>query len=656
MYKTLSSKILYVVPLIFLIIILSRITYSYYDIKVQSYDFAKSEAEVLNSYVMANRNYYQNLYINHTIDLNEKTVVGLPAYAARTISEEFSADNPFKIHIQTVSDRARNPVNAAGKDELKAIEYFRKNIDETDYFSDENSEFYQYANVLKIDKKCLTCHGDKKDAPLFIQKKYDNSYNYKIGDVRGIMSIQIPKETLNKHFYRYFFYSVLYDLLLFSILFFAIYQLIKYSKRTNTFLESEVLTKTKELKKTLITDTLTLLPNRLQLIEELKSSQKNKLKYLALLNIDNFKDINDFYGHNIGDEILKYISSSIQNISKDEENELYKLPSDEYAIYSTKCTSQNEFVEKVHHIIMTIQQEAYLIKDHAIFVTFSCGIASDEEDLLTKADMALQSSKKDQKNLTIYDSSLDLTTKIQENIKGIELLKDAIKNDRFTPFYQPIYNLKTESIEKYEVLARIIDVNNNIIAPYYFLNIALKSKLYPNITQAMIEKSFKFFKDKNFEFSINISINDIVNPKTNDFIIQKLTEFPNPKKIVFEILESEKAGNYQELKKFIDQVKVFGCKIAIDDFGSGYSNFSHILELNIDYLKIDASLVKYITTDINSKKITQTIITFASQLEIKTIAEFVEDQEALDLLNEMGVDFIQGYKIGKPEPTLVDSK
>ena len=124
--------------------------------------------------------------------------------------------------------------------------------------------------------------------------------------------------------------------------------------------------------------------------------------------------------------------------------------------------------------------------------------------------------------------------------------------------------------------------------------------------------------------------------------------------MVFEILESEEINDYLEIQQFIQEVKLLGCKIALDDFGSGYSNFSHVLELNVDYLKIDASLIKNITTNENSKKIIQTIIIFASNLGLQTIAEYVEDEASFNLLKEMGIDFIQGYYIGKPKEDLAD--
>ena len=159
MFKIFNSKILYIIPFIFLIFIIFRISYSYNDIKTQEFNFAKTEAEVLNSYVMANRNYYQKLFINDTIHLNANTVVALPAYSSRLISKTFSLNNPFQINIQSVSDRARNPINAADIDEIKAINFFKKNKNKIEYFSDDNSKYYQYANVLRIEQKCLKCHG-----------------------------------------------------------------------------------------------------------------------------------------------------------------------------------------------------------------------------------------------------------------------------------------------------------------------------------------------------------------------------------------------------------------------------------------------------------------------------------------------------------------
>jgi len=652
MNKIFSSRVLYIIPIVFLAVILFRIAHNYQNTKEEAYNFAKKEAEVLNSHAMAHRNYYQKLFISKVLQLKEDTLAALPAYASRPISETFSNDNPLNIGIHTVSDRARNSKNNANADELKAINFFKTNPNETKYFSDENSEFFQYASALRIEPVCLKCHGKKEDAPQFIQDKYPNAYDYKIGDIRGIMSIVIPKKMVNEYFFKHLSHAIIYDLLLFISLFIATFFLIKKSKTINDYLELEIKSKTKELKDSLIIDRLTHLPNRLKLLEDVELNDESPHRHLAILNIDRFKEINDFYGHKTGDEILKQTTSIIKKVCKCENGTIYKLPGDEYAIFTTEDMSTNQFYVNLNKTIASIQEKKYEINNNIIFITISCGVASNRDLIITKADMALQLSKNDKRSIITYDDSLDTTETINRNNQGIALLKDAIEKDKITPYFQPIYSVKTKKIEKYESLARIVQNAGKVITPFEFLDIAIKSKLYPSITRNIIRKSFDFFKDKSYEFSINISINDVLNSNTVDFILKSLEDFEKPQKVVFEILESDKIGNYEELKEFISKVKNFGCKIAIDDFGSGYSNFSHILELDVDYIKIDASLVKKVATDQNAKKITKTIIKFAHSLEIETIAEYVEDKKSLTILEEMGVDFIQGYYIGKPDSGL----
>ncbi|WP_457748686.1 EAL domain-containing protein [Sulfurimonas sp.] len=649
-----NSKSLYIIPVVFLIVLLFRILYSYHETQVQVYNFVKKEAQVLNAHAMAHRNYYQKLFLNKTIQLNEKTLPALPAYSSYAISKTFSNNNILNIKIQTVSDRARNPKNKADKSELQAIRFFKNNPKATEYFSDKENEYFQYASALKIEKRCLKCHAEKEKAPLFIQKKYNEAYGYKLGELRGIMSIKIPKDKVNSYFIPQFFYSVFYDFLLLVVLFIIIYMIIKKSKKINAFLEQKIQYKTNELKTTLITDRLTRLPNRLKLIEDLQNKDKYPSKYLALINIDNFKSINDFYGHKTGDKLLKQIAQTIHKQCTGTGTMLYKMPSDEYAIFSVATIKEKDFIKNIYRLINIIQETAYLTDDvNTLYITLSCGIAVNEDDIITKADMALQVAKNDKKNVIRYDDSIDTSKQVNKNIQCITLLKNAIHNDYIQPYFQPIYNIKTKKIEKYEALVRIVLANGEIITPNSFLEISIKSKLYPNITKIMIEKSFAFFQDKSYEFSINLSINDIFNKKTVAFIMQQLEMFPQPQRVVFEILESDKIGDYLDVKSFIKDVKKLGCKIALDDFGSGYSNFSHVLELNVDYLKIDASLVKDIRTNENSKKITQTIIAFAKNIGLKTIAEYVEDEESFIILEEMDIDFIQGYYIGKPAKNLL---
>ena len=654
MEKYLNRKILYIIPIIFLLVLLFRVYYSYNDTQKQMQEFAQKEAQVLKAHALAHRYYYQDLYFNKTIPLNEETLKGLPAYSSHFINETFSKDNPFNISLQTVSDRARDPKNQADRSELKAIEYFKEHPKEQEYFTSDNPEYYQYAKALKIEQRCLKCHADKEEAPLFIQKKYDKAYGYKLGELRGILSIKIPKDKLNDYFLQHFTYSVIYDTIAFIVLFIIIYIIAQKSKEINSFLREAVRLQTKKLKDSLISERLTGLPNRLQFLEDIRNSKGQKSRHLALINIDNFKDINDFYGHKIGDELLVALAKKIDEFCHDEHSTVYKLPSDEYAVFTAWDVEASVFQQRIANLLKAIQKSEYIIQGNTVFITVSCGIASNEENLIIKADMALQVAKSSKTDLVVYDHLIDTTESVNKNIRGIALLKDAIAKDEITPYFQPIYNLHTKKVEKYEALVRIISENGDVIPPYSFLDIAAKSKLYHHITYTMIDKTFEFFKNKKmFEFSINLSIEDILNEKTVEYILQKLATYSEPQRVVFEILESHEIENYEYVKEFIQKIKKYNSKIAIDDFGSGYSNFSHVLELNVDYLKIDASLIKNITTDENAKKITQTIVNFAKNIGLETIAEFVEDEESLNLLNELGVDFIQGYYIGKPSPLLL---
>jgi len=648
-----NSKILRIIPIVFLIFGTIKVIYTYFESKERESDFARKNAEVLNSYAIENRLYYQHLFFDGTLELSEKTLPALPAFSSHIISNNFSKNNPLNISVKTVSDRARNSENQADSNELKAIEFFKKNPNQKSYFNNENPELYQYATVLKVENACLKCHGEKENAPLYIQNSYANAYDYKLGEVRGVISIQIPSKNLNSYFFKNFFRSVAYDFILAILLFLGVSFIIRESKKINIALEEKVKEKTNELKNSFLYDRLTKLPNRLKLMEDIEQNKDLVHSHLALINIDSFKDVNDLYGYEVGDQLLVLVSKQVRGFCKDS-NIVYKLPNDEFAIFTTSNVSSDEFFKTVHELMEKINEIKFNIAEQSIAISFSCGIASNKASVLVKANTALQIAKKHSRDIVVYENSLNVKEQIVKNASALLLLKNAIKLNQITPYYQPIYNIKTKKIDKYEALARIVTEKGEVIAPFIFLNTAIKSKLYPEITIAMISKSFEFFEDKDFEFSINLSIIDIQNHDTMKFVLNKVQNFKDPSKVVFEILESDKIENYQEIKNFIKDVKKHGCKVAIDDFGSGYSNFSHIFELNVDYIKIDSSLVKFVTTDENSRIIVKTIINFASNLGLKTIAEYVEDKDSLDLLEKMGVDFVQGYYIGKPSAKLIE--
>jgi EAL domain-containing protein (putative c-di-GMP-specific phosphodiesterase class I) len=248
------------------------------------------------------------------------------------------------------------------------------------------------------------------------------------------------------------------------------------------------------------------------------------------------------------------------------------------------------------------------------------------------------------------DSSIVASKEAKENLEMIKTVKIALDNFNIVSYFQPIINNKTKEIEKYESLVRLIDEHGNILSPFHFLNVSKKGNYYSKITQRVLENSFKILHTINTKLSINISVKDIEKEQTRVQIFTLLEEYKeDAHRIIFELLEDENVEDFNIIKDFIHAVKAKGVQIAIDDFGAGYSNFERILEFDPDIVKIDGSLVKNIATDLFSRNIVETIVSFAKKQNIETIAEYVENETIFNILNEIGVDYSQGYYFGKPE-------
>ena len=401
------------------------------------------------------------------------------------------------------------------------------------------------------------------------------------------------------------------------------------------------------------TDNLTSLPNRNALIRDIN---RQRFYALILLNIDNFKEINDFYGHAIGDETLLALTNSIEEAIAYLPMQLYKMPSDEYAITLSEAMSSSELESARLSIIQHLQSQYYDLHGASIYVTLTMGMdialrgKNKANDLLVNADMALKSAKKRHLSYQLYDETMQIKQEYQHNILWNKKLKEAIENKKVCLHYQPIFDSKSRDIVEYEALIRMIDNNGAIITPGYFLPAARQSRLYPFISKFVINEVFNMLETTLHHYSLNLSVDDIIDIPTKEFLIQKLQSSPHTDRLIFELLESEGIENYQEVSAFISEVKQFGSRIAIDDFGTGYSNFAHILRLDVDILKIDGSLIRNIDTDTNAQTILIAVTEFSKHLGLKTIAEFVHSEAVYLKCKELGVDYLQGYYLGEPKP------
>ena len=406
-------------------------------------------------------------------------------------------------------------------------------------------------------------------------------------------------------------------------------------------------------------DSLTSLPNKNALIEDL---DQMKPATLILINIDAFKDINDFYGLTAGDSLIKQVAKRLSSIPTIPPHALYHFYVDKFALLIHQELSDQEIQNCVKEIENFLQKHTfYASMNQNILFTLSFGISATEDKennnqaLIPQATLALSATKTHSHNWVIYKPSLKQKNHYEDNIYWVKKLKLAIQEERIEPYFQPIVNQKTNKIISHEALMRLVEKNGVAIAPYLFLDISKKAKLYTTLTAIMIEKTFATFQDTNSHFSINFSYEDMQDSEILELLSKKLSKGNIGKRFTAEILESESIGNYDIVKNFINTIKTYGAKVAIDDFGSGYSNFERLFNLDIDFIKIDGSIIKDIDENKQLKIIVETIVSFAKKSNIKVIAEHTHSQEIVDILKDMGIKRMQGYYFAKPNAVPVKS-
>ena len=419
----------------------------------------------------------------------------------------------------------------------------------------------------------------------------------------------------------------------------------------NTHLETRIQEDTELIHRQAYYDSLTGLPNRLKLINNLNDYRDYNL---LLLNIDEFNLVNDFYGHHVGDNVLKHIATELNVFASREDAIAFKLPADEFALilqstYSTK--ELEKFILKLIHYLRNhyVADDYHQIK---VDVTVSCSKVIGNGTGLAHANMALKLAKQRNISYLIFDQSLMISESHEINLNIATTIREAISNDNIIPYYQPLYDSKTNKINKYECLVRLQLNNGSILTPYDFLEVSKKIKLYPSITKIMIDKTFAYFCKNGLNFSINLSLEDILTLDTNEYLFTKMEEFNIAKQLTIEILENQEVLQEKYIKLFINKIYEYGANIAIDDFGSGFANFQHIVNIKADYLKIDGSLIANIDTDDNSRLIVETIVIFAQKLGMKTVAEFVHSKEIYDIVRTLDIDLLQGYYLDKPLPEI----
>ncbi len=425
-------------------------------------------------------------------------------------------------------------------------------------------------------------------------------------------------------------------------------EVLKEIQLRNSFKKESLEKCKKQLLNRYFTDHLTDFPNLYQLRKDLQDNEKFGLITIA---IDDFVTINNFYGFMVGDYIIEQVGIYlVQNLDE----KIYRVSGTEFTLYledSLDFYNLKDYLIKLYEKIKNVTV-LYQENEISVSLTLASCVNTNQENLFSKVSMAMKYAKDNRLPFWIYEDRMGFENEYEKNLKVSNVVRHAVENAKIIPYFQPIIDNKTSKINKYECLARLLDENDNVISPSLFIPISKRIKVYNFITKIIINKSFEIFETNNYEFSINLSMEDIVNSEMFSFILKKLKSSSASNRVIFEIVESEAIQDFDKISRFIKEIKRYGAKIAIDDFGDGYSNFSYLIKMNVDFLKIDGSLIKNIDTDKNSYLVVETIVDFANKLGIKTVAEFVHSSTVIDKVKEMGIDYSQGFYIDEPSLSL----
>jgi PAS domain S-box-containing protein/diguanylate cyclase (GGDEF)-like protein len=462
-----------------------------------------------------------------------------------------------------------------------------------------------------VDRSNYISKTNLKGQIIYVNDKFENLTGYKLEDIKGKSHSIMRHPEMRKSFYERLWKTILnkgtwhgviknysksgevfYVETTISPILDKDDNIVEFISISNNI--TQLVQNKKELQKQLITDRLTKIYNRLKLKNDLLNASESTL---ILINVDNFKDINNLFGLYFGDQVLIYIANLLKEISTKYICNCYRISADEFMLLFDKDISIKEIELVINEIEKILKAEIFSHEEITFDIDLSYGVVQnnfsrDKNMLLSMAEIAMHTARKEHKLFDIYSRDNNLRKNYEHNFKWNKKLKLALEEKRINVFFQPIVNVKDNNIIKYESLVRYIETDGSIIGPNDFLDVAKRSKIYHKITQKVIEISSNVFRDRHETFSINFSIEDLLNEDTIDYLLNKVNEYKLNNRVIVEILESEGIDNYIAVIDIIEKLKMNGIRIAIDDFGSGYSNFSYLISLDIDILKIDGSLIK----------------------------------------------------------------
>ncbi|WP_176461869.1 GGDEF domain-containing protein [Anaeromicrobium sediminis] len=410
-------------------------------------------------------------------------------------------------------------------------------------------------------------------------------------------------------------------------------------------------------------DDLTGVYRKNKLLEVLQKESNRGKKIILFMDIYNFSAINGNYGSKVGNKIIKELTNILKNYLYNDGLLIHSKADDFIFLFHTE--DWNNAIQKTEVLNEKLKDLSIKIDNVNININVFLGLTKlnplEMEDLDTSLflieDTLNQLKKTSEKSFLAFPDSHDLLEiKKQRDNKKEELIK-AMEEDRIVPFFQPIYNIKEDKIEKYEVLMRIKD-GENYLSPFPYIKVAEDNNLIEKLDLTVIEKALKYKSEVDqkdvIKLSINVSGRDLNDSSFLPRVVLLADEYKiNYTNVVFEITETQNIKNLDRLINTIHSFKELGFKFSIDDFGTGFSSMQYLKRIPADYLKIDGSFIRDLNENEKNLYLVKSIVSMAKAFEMTAIAEFVENDKILNVLKEIGIDYGQGYHIGKPYKSFI---
>lgn len=444
-------------------------------------------------------------------------------------------------------------------------------------------------------------------------------------------------------------------------------QKVIYSKDTNLFRMyiwdiTKLRSLTQEMTYQATHDSLTNLINRREFERRLEfytndSKVNNKIHALCFMDLDRFKAVNDSCGHVAGDELLKQLTETLSSNIRGSDT-FARLGGDEFGLLLPSCPlDKAKMIAK--NVRETVEEFRFLWDKKIFKIGVSIGIAiinnqsETSKEVLTAADTACYLAKKHGRNrVHIYNNKSTAITKYTDETNWLNRINNALDNDDFVLHFQKIAAINDKNDMHYEVLVRMLDKDGSTIAPDSFIPAAERFDIMSSVDSWVIKNTLIIMKDEKYlhlNFSINLSGQSLSDSKFMNDCISQIAECEiETTRICFEITETAMIGSLSNAIRSVSTLRGLGCKIALDDFGSGLSSFAYLKNLPVDYLKIDGSLIKDLENDPINITMVESIIHIGHSMGLKTIAEYVENDEVIEILRDIKIDYVQGYGVARP--------